>query len=157
MSWFESHAPLLKRPLFLIFPLQVTLAEHTPAGAVVVTVTATDRDAGENGRITYSVMSSTQEGFHIDPNNGRQAPPPVGKSNDGTLLFSDPFFWAFQDLCSSATELSLTPNALASMSSWRLATGARQHILPSPRCRFRSLTSTTMPPSSTNRSTGQFE
>lgn len=51
---------------------QVTLPEHTPAGSTVVTVTATDRDSGENGKITYSVMSSTQEGFYIDPNNGLQ-------------------------------------------------------------------------------------
>lgn len=51
---------------------QVTLPEHTPAGSTVVTVTATDRDSGENGKITYSVMSSTQDGFYIDPNNGLQ-------------------------------------------------------------------------------------
>jgi len=50
---------------------QVTLPEHTPPGSVVVTVTATDRDSGENGKITYRVTSSTQEGFYIDPNNGR--------------------------------------------------------------------------------------
>lgn len=51
---------------------QVTLPEHTPPGIAVVTVTATDRDSGENGKITYRVMSSTQEGFYIDPNNGKQ-------------------------------------------------------------------------------------
>lgn len=55
-----------------IFAPQVTLPEHTPPGSVVVTVTATDRDSGENGKITYRVTSSTQEGFYIDPNNGRQ-------------------------------------------------------------------------------------
>lgn len=49
---------------------QVTLPEHTPAGSAIVTVTATDRDSGENGKITYRVASSTQEGFYIDPNNG---------------------------------------------------------------------------------------
>lgn len=49
---------------------QVTLPEHTPPGSTVVTVTATDRDSGENGKITYSVMSSTQDGFYVDPNNG---------------------------------------------------------------------------------------
>lgn len=48
------------------------MPEHTPAGSTVVTVTATDRDSGENGKITYSVMSSTQDGFYIDPNNGLQ-------------------------------------------------------------------------------------
>lgn len=49
---------------------QISLPEHTPPGSAVITVTATDRDSGENGRITYKVMSSTKEGFYIDPNNG---------------------------------------------------------------------------------------
>ncbi|XP_077402425.1 protocadherin-16 isoform X2 [Vanacampus margaritifer] len=61
----NDNVPAFSQDLY-----QVTLPEHTPAGSVVVTVTATDRDSGENGRITYSVMSSTQEGFYIDPNNG---------------------------------------------------------------------------------------
>lgn len=71
--------PCLCAPLFmddkelvLIFPaFQVTLPEHTPPGSAVITVTATDRDTGDNGKITYRVMSSTQDGFYIDPNNGR--------------------------------------------------------------------------------------
>ncbi|XP_045895802.1 protocadherin-16 [Micropterus dolomieu] len=57
-------------PAFTHDLYQVTLPEHTPPGCAVVTVTATDRDSGENGKITYRVMSSTQEGFYIDPNNG---------------------------------------------------------------------------------------
>ncbi|XP_054639199.1 protocadherin-16-like [Dunckerocampus dactyliophorus] len=57
-------------PAFTHDLYQVTLPEHTPAGSVVVTVTATDRDSGENGKIAYSVLSSTQEGFYVDPNNG---------------------------------------------------------------------------------------
>lgn len=65
---------MLCRALYLIFIdislSQVTLPEHTPPGSTVVIVTATDRDSGENGKITYSVMSSTQDGFYIDPNNG---------------------------------------------------------------------------------------
>lgn len=56
---------------FYIFAPQVTLPEHTPPGSAIVTLTATDRDSGDNGKITYRVMSSTQEGFYIDPNNGR--------------------------------------------------------------------------------------
>ncbi|XP_061755306.1 protocadherin-16-like [Nerophis ophidion] len=61
----NDNAPTFTQDLY-----QVTLPEHTPAGSVVVTVTATDGDSGENGRISYSVMSSTQEGFYVDPNNG---------------------------------------------------------------------------------------
>lgn len=63
--------PLCSNVVNIAVP-QVTLAEHTPPGSAVVTVTATDRDSGENGKITYRVMSSTQEGFYIDPNNGKQ-------------------------------------------------------------------------------------
>ncbi|KAF7668307.1 hypothetical protein LDENG_00013580 [Lucifuga dentata] len=61
----NDNAPTFTQDLY-----QVTLPEHTPAGSAVVTITATDRDSGENGKITYRVMSSTQEGFYIDPNNG---------------------------------------------------------------------------------------
>lgn len=55
---------------FAIFAFQISLPEHTPPGSAVITVTATDRDSGENGRVNYRVMSSTQEGFYIDPSNG---------------------------------------------------------------------------------------
>lgn len=46
------------------------MSEHLPAGSAVVTVTATDCDSGENGKITYRVMSSTKGVFYIDPING---------------------------------------------------------------------------------------
>uniref|UniRef100_A0A3Q3JL15 Protocadherin-16 n=1 Tax=Monopterus albus TaxID=43700 RepID=A0A3Q3JL15_MONAL len=61
----NDNAPAFTHDLY-----QVTLPEHTPPGSAVVTLTATDRDSGENGRITYRVVSSTEEGFYIDPNNG---------------------------------------------------------------------------------------
>ncbi|XP_053703389.1 protocadherin-16-like isoform X2 [Synchiropus splendidus] len=61
----NDNAPEFTHDLY-----QVTLPERTPAGSAVVTVTATDRDSGENGRIAYRVTSSTQDGFYIDPNNG---------------------------------------------------------------------------------------
>uniref|UniRef100_A0AAR2JL72 Protocadherin-16 n=1 Tax=Pygocentrus nattereri TaxID=42514 RepID=A0AAR2JL72_PYGNA len=57
-------------PTFTQDLYQVTLPEHSPPGSPVVTVTATDRDSGENGRVTYRVMSSSRDGFYIDPNNG---------------------------------------------------------------------------------------
>lgn len=46
------------------------MTEHRPAGSAVLTVTATDRDSGENGRIAYRVMSSNRGIFYIDPSNG---------------------------------------------------------------------------------------
>ncbi|XP_017273627.1 protocadherin-16 [Kryptolebias marmoratus] len=61
----NDNAPAFTHDLY-----QVTLPEHTLPGSAVITVTATDRDSGDNGRITYRVMSSTQEGFYIDPSNG---------------------------------------------------------------------------------------
>lgn len=49
----------------------MTVSEHLPAGSAVITVTATDRDSGDNGKITYRVMSSTRGVFYIDPSNGK--------------------------------------------------------------------------------------
>ncbi|KAJ8404690.1 hypothetical protein AAFF_G00335530 [Aldrovandia affinis] len=61
----NDNAPVFTQDLY-----QVTLLEHSPPGSPVITVTATDQDSGENGRITYRVMSSTRDGFYIDPSNG---------------------------------------------------------------------------------------
>ncbi|XP_035010290.2 protocadherin-16-like [Hippoglossus stenolepis] len=61
----NDNAPTFTQDLY-----QVTVSEHLPAGSAVITVTATDRDSGENGKITYRVMSSTRGVFYIDPNNG---------------------------------------------------------------------------------------
>lgn len=52
-------------------PHQVTVSEHLPAGSAVITVTATDCDFGDNGKITYRVVSSTKGVFYIDPSNGK--------------------------------------------------------------------------------------
>ncbi|KAM6985192.1 protocadherin-16 [Aplochiton taeniatus] len=57
-------------PTFTQELYQVTLAEHSPAGSAVVTVTATDRDSGENGKVSYRLMSSTRDGFYVNPSNG---------------------------------------------------------------------------------------
>uniref|UniRef100_A0A672FZE0 Protocadherin-16 n=1 Tax=Salarias fasciatus TaxID=181472 RepID=A0A672FZE0_SALFA len=61
----NDNAPSFTQDLY-----QVTVSEHLPAGSAVITVTATDRDSGENGKITYRIMSSTKGVFYIDPNNG---------------------------------------------------------------------------------------
>ncbi|KAM9852933.1 protocadherin-16-like [Aulostomus maculatus] len=57
-------------PTFTQDLYQVTVSEHLPAGSAVITVTATDRDSGDNGKITYRVMSSTRGVFYVDPSNG---------------------------------------------------------------------------------------
>lgn len=51
---------------------QVRLAEHSPPGTPIITVTATDQDSGENGRVTYRLISSSKEGFYIDSSNGTE-------------------------------------------------------------------------------------
>ncbi|KAF7700324.1 protocadherin-16 [Silurus meridionalis] len=56
-------------PVFTQDLYQVTLAEHSPAGSSVITVTASDQDSGENGKVTYRVVS-TRDLFYIDPSNG---------------------------------------------------------------------------------------
>ncbi|KAL4608577.1 protocadherin-16-like [Arapaima gigas] len=61
----NDNAPAFTQDLY-----QATLPEHSPPGSSVVTVTATDRDSGKNGEVTYRVISSTRDGFYIDPSNG---------------------------------------------------------------------------------------
>ena len=48
--------------------MQVTLAEMTGPHYSVVTLNSTDRDAGENARVTYSMLPV--EGFYINPQTG---------------------------------------------------------------------------------------
>ncbi|XP_036935519.1 protocadherin-16-like [Acanthopagrus latus] len=61
----NDNAPAFTQDLY-----QVTVSEHLPAGSALITLTATDCDSGENGKITYRVMSSTKGVFYIDPSNG---------------------------------------------------------------------------------------
>ncbi|KAG9351769.1 hypothetical protein JZ751_023020 [Albula glossodonta] len=61
----NDNAPIFTQDLY-----QVMLPEHSPPGSPVITVTATDRDSGDNGKVTYRVMSSSRDGFYIDPRNG---------------------------------------------------------------------------------------
>ncbi|XP_016278650.2 protocadherin-23 [Monodelphis domestica] len=56
-------------PLFSQDFYQVTLPEITPIGSLILTVLATDQDTGNNGEISYKILS-TGEGFSIDPQNG---------------------------------------------------------------------------------------
>ncbi|XP_057695677.1 protocadherin-16-like [Corythoichthys intestinalis] len=61
----NDNAPAFTQDLY-----QVTVSEHLPEGSALITVTATDSDSGDNGKITYKVMSSTRGFFSIDPSNG---------------------------------------------------------------------------------------
>lgn len=57
---------------FVLIP-QVMLLEHTPPGSAILSVSATDRDSGANGHISYH-LTSPAEGFSVDPNNGASFP-----------------------------------------------------------------------------------
>ncbi|XP_039600852.1 protocadherin-16-like isoform X2 [Polypterus senegalus] len=61
----NDNAPVFTQELY-----QVYLPEHSLPGSQVVTVTATDQDSGENGKVTYRVVSSNKDKFYIDPMNG---------------------------------------------------------------------------------------
>lgn len=41
------------------------------ADTLVLTVSATDRDDGLNGKVTYRLLSSPLQGFYIQPENGK--------------------------------------------------------------------------------------
>lgn len=64
------------------------LVEHTPPGSAILSVSATDKDSGANGHISYHLASPT-EGFSVDPNNG------------ASLLCSDCFSFLYWDLDSN--------------------------------------------------------
>ena len=50
------------------FLSQIEVDEDTGEGVSILTVTATDRDDGENARITYSMIAVP--GFYIHPDTG---------------------------------------------------------------------------------------
>lgn len=43
------------------------------ADTLVLSVSATDRDSGLNGKITYRLLSSLLQGFYIQPDNGKNS------------------------------------------------------------------------------------
>ncbi|XP_066518474.1 protocadherin-23 [Hoplias malabaricus] len=61
----NDNAPVFSQEFY-----QVMLSELTPADSFVVSVLASDRDSGLNGRVTYRLLSSPMKGFYIDGENG---------------------------------------------------------------------------------------
>ncbi|XP_072333668.1 protocadherin-16-like [Scyliorhinus torazame] len=57
-------------PIFVQDLYQVTIAESVTLSSSIITVTATDRDSGQNGQIVYSLVSPSTTGFSINPHNG---------------------------------------------------------------------------------------
>ncbi|XP_043455316.1 protocadherin Fat 2 [Prionailurus bengalensis] len=58
----NNHAPIFNRSSY-----DGTFDENIPPGTSILTVTATDRDHGENGYITYSITRPKAVPFSIDP------------------------------------------------------------------------------------------
>ncbi|XP_076001821.1 protocadherin-23 [Genypterus blacodes] len=57
-------------PVFSQVSYQVALSELTPADTLVVSVSATDRDSGQNGKISYRLLPSASQHFYIHTHNG---------------------------------------------------------------------------------------
>ncbi|CAK6972385.1 protocadherin-23 [Scomber scombrus] len=57
-------------PVFSKVSYQVELSELVSADTFVLSVSATDRDSGFNGKVTYRLLSSPLQGFYIQPDNG---------------------------------------------------------------------------------------
>ncbi|XP_070846605.1 protocadherin-23 [Chaetodon trifascialis] len=57
-------------PVFAKVSYQVELSELVSADTLVLSVSASDRDSGRNGKITYRLLSSPLQGFYIQPDNG---------------------------------------------------------------------------------------
>ncbi|KAG7237073.1 hypothetical protein INR49_032818 [Caranx melampygus] len=57
-------------PVFTQVSYQVELSELVSGDTLIMSVSATDRDSGLNGKITYRLLSSPLQGFYIQPDNG---------------------------------------------------------------------------------------
>ncbi|XP_034546152.1 uncharacterized protein LOC117817520 [Notolabrus celidotus] len=64
----NDNAPVFTQPIY-----KASIKENSPVGTAVVTVTATDKDKGSNGKITYSVSSILDHArglFEVNDENG---------------------------------------------------------------------------------------
>lgn len=52
---------------------KVELSELVSADTFVLSLSATDRDSGFNGKVTYRLLSSPLQGFYIQPDNGKNS------------------------------------------------------------------------------------
>ncbi|XP_056092251.1 protocadherin Fat 1 [Rhinichthys klamathensis goyatoka] len=53
-------------PTFQKSNFEASIAEHVPIGTSVLTVSATDKDDGENGYVTYSIVNVNKQPFEVD-------------------------------------------------------------------------------------------
>ncbi|XP_010764715.1 cadherin EGF LAG seven-pass G-type receptor 3 [Notothenia coriiceps] len=74
MPWPRSRRAANKHPHFSQYNFQVQVAENQPAGTSVIIMSASDPDAGDSGRVSYSMAplmnSRSSDYFHIHPDTG---------------------------------------------------------------------------------------
>nr|XP_061802762.1 cadherin EGF LAG seven-pass G-type receptor 3-like [Nerophis lumbriciformis] len=74
MPWPRSRRAANRHPHFALYNYQVQVAENQPPGTSVIVMTATDPDAGDAGRVSYSMAplmnSRSSDYFHIHPDTG---------------------------------------------------------------------------------------
>ncbi|XP_076149286.1 protocadherin-23 [Alosa pseudoharengus] len=74
-------------PAFSQESYQVTLPELTSSDTFVLAVSATDRDSGLNGKISYRLLSSPLKGFYIDAQTGSVfTNKPLKYVSDGNMI-----------------------------------------------------------------------
>uniref|UniRef100_A0A8C4DJG8 Cadherin, EGF LAG seven-pass G-type receptor 3 n=1 Tax=Dicentrarchus labrax TaxID=13489 RepID=A0A8C4DJG8_DICLA len=74
MSWPRSRRAANRHPHFSQYNFQVQVAENQPPGTSVIVMSASDPDAGDAGRVSYSIAplmnSRSSDYFHIHPDTG---------------------------------------------------------------------------------------
>ncbi|RVE70247.1 hypothetical protein OJAV_G00063040 [Oryzias javanicus] len=74
MPWSRSRRAANRHPHFSLYNYQVQVAENQPPGTSVIIMSATDQDAGDAGRMTYSMAplmnSRSSDYFDIHPTTG---------------------------------------------------------------------------------------
>uniref|UniRef100_A0A671NRC4 Cadherin domain-containing protein n=1 Tax=Sinocyclocheilus anshuiensis TaxID=1608454 RepID=A0A671NRC4_9TELE len=61
ISDVNNYAPVFQKSNY-----EASIAEHVPIGTSVLTVSATDKDDGENGYVTYSIVNVNKQPFVVD-------------------------------------------------------------------------------------------
>lgn len=74
MPWSRSRRAANRHPHFSLYNYQVQVAENQPPSTSVIIMSATDPDAGDAGRVSYSMAplmnSRSSDYFDIHPNTG---------------------------------------------------------------------------------------
>ncbi|XP_041858937.1 cadherin EGF LAG seven-pass G-type receptor 3 [Melanotaenia boesemani] len=74
MPWSRSRRAANRHPHFSLYNYQVQVAENQPPGTSVIIMSASDQDAGDAGRVSYTMAplmnSRSSDYFHIHPDTG---------------------------------------------------------------------------------------